>query len=225
MVAKLTSRTGWNVLTGPFAGLDYVALRPDTGGPQLLVTYEMELWPIVERILGQYQHLVNVGAGEGYYAVGFLYRHPDVRVTAFEEQSDRRESILTFAAKNGVSRRLSVQGHCDPAALEAAIRDGESTVVWVDIEGGERELLDPAVLPILRKTPVLVELHDFKDPEISRLINVRFAPTHSISVVQQRKRERGDLPAVSGLSYRALKFLAREGRPAKMTWFWVQPLE
>lgn len=224
-IAQLTSRTGWKVLAGPFAGLNFVAIQPGGGGPHLLGTFERELSPIVEEILNaNYEHLVNVGAGGGYYAVGFLYRLPTARVTAFEELSDRRESVLAFATKNDVSQRLSMRGHCDTAALAGVVREAESTVLLVDIEGGERELLDPAVLPVLRKTPILVEVHDFIDTGISNLIRTRFAPTHSISVIQHKERERRDLPVIPGLSYRVLKLLAFEGRPEKLTWFWMQPL-
>ena len=223
LIRQLTSQTHGIILTGPFAGLSW-PVRPDTSGSYLLGTYERELWPIVNRVIdANYEHLVNVGAGSGYYAVGFLHRCPTTRVTAFEALSNRREAIMAFATKNDVSQRLAPEGSYDADRLRATIRAGESTVLWVDIEGGERELLDPTVLPVLRTIPILVEVHDFHDPAISRLLKTRFASTHNILAIQQEERRRRDLPAIKGLSDRSVKFLAGEGRPARMTWLWMQP--
>src|SRR5215218_7302739 len=63
------------VRSGPFAGTAYSRdLLVDSGDAvaKLVGTYEMELHPVVEAWISEPpRRLVNVGAAEGFYAVGF----------------------------------------------------------------------------------------------------------------------------------------------------------
>ena len=52
----------------------------------LLGTWELELTEIWERILANdYSLMVDVGAAEGYYAVGMNLRKPNAEVIAYED--------------------------------------------------------------------------------------------------------------------------------------------
>ena len=53
--------------------------------PKILGTLEKELRSIID-ILSQkeFDMIVNIGAGEGYYAVGLALRNPRVRIIAYE---------------------------------------------------------------------------------------------------------------------------------------------
>ena len=63
--------TGGVVCGGPFAGLRFADSEAGfTLGPKLLGTYEKELYGIVQKIFqNQYDTIVNIGAGDGFYAV------------------------------------------------------------------------------------------------------------------------------------------------------------
>lgn len=69
---RLWELCGGVILSGPFKGLMYP--RESVGSawaPKLLGTYESELSPTIERIVsGGYRSVVDIGAAEGYYAVG-----------------------------------------------------------------------------------------------------------------------------------------------------------
>src|SRR5215208_3855790 len=70
--------TDLKVLSGIFAGMRYV--RDAVGGqlyPKLLGTYELELVPVIQALnRKRVARIVDVGAAEGYYAVGLALCNP-----------------------------------------------------------------------------------------------------------------------------------------------------
>ncbi len=221
--AGIVRQIGLDVQRGPFTGMLLVPSNCPLG-PKVLGTHELELWPVIEAIIrSDVQHVVNIGAAEGYYAVGLLRCLPDARVSAFELESSHHEFIKALALRNGVDARLTVYGICRTEELISVLKPDEATVLVVDVEGAERELLDLEGVPALRTARILVEVHDFVDPQISTLLRRRFQNTHRLTVYRSRPRQPADLPSVSGISTRLLLSLAQEGRPTTMEWFWFEP--
>lgn len=153
--------------------------------PKLLGTYELELHPVVEALRPQasYQHIVNIGAGEGYYAVGLARQLPQSRLTAYEADPESRAILNRMAQLNEVASRITIREFCTPSLLQEALQGLEHTLVVCDVEGGEQELLDPASIPELSQADILVELHDFLIAGISDVIRQRFATTHRITEI------------------------------------------
>ena len=189
-VDRLRACAGSRVLGGPFQGLE---CPPGAllSGPMRLGTYELELAPVLDEIFRfELEHMVNIGAAGGYYAVGFLRRCPRIRVTAFEASGVHRSALALLASTNGVDRRLSIRDACDSRALGGALVGSERTLLVVDVEGAELALLDPEQIGSLRTVWMLVEVHDFVDEEISAVLRRRFEPSHRICVVDSRERTR-----------------------------------
>ena len=211
------------VRSGPFAGMSLEGACSPLG-PKVLGTYEMELWALIETIArSRVQHVVNAGAADGFYAVGFLRHLPAARATAFEMLPSHHAHIDELARTNGVRDRLAIHGACDSSSLSSALNRDECTLVIMDVEGAERDLLDLARSPALRHARILVEVHDFVDPNISGLLRERFAATHRFTAYRSRRRTVEDLPPVPGVGVKVLLRLADEGRPSQMEWFWLEP--
>ena len=86
LVAK---RTRGRVQAGPFTGQIIAYCDPKYGmrTPKLLDLYERELHPVVETICRHAPTLIlNIGAGDGYYAIGFARRLPASKIIAFESK-------------------------------------------------------------------------------------------------------------------------------------------
>lgn len=220
---------GRRVRSGPFEGLRYVGSSPNTHiADALLGTLELEIRPFVRRLLaGDHDVFVNVGAAEGYYAVGFARFGRCRSVVAFE--ADRFGRILTrlMARKNGVAERIAVRGLCEPAHLVEAIRDHRRPALLVDVEGAEASLLDPSVNPHLARATILVELHESSVP-MAELLRPRFEESHVVEEVWSRPRTVADLPRSLGLAGRLfscgrlVRFMdERRGRP--MRWWLLSP--
>lgn len=210
-LARKVSPTG-RVLAGPFAGL---LLDPETltgsMAPLLAGTYEEELTPALEGLIARQPPLVvNVGSGEGYYAVGLAKRLPQATVHAFDIDPAAKPMAESNATRNN-ARNLLVHGRIDTAKLESVLIDG--ALVISDCEGFEKELLDPMAVPMLSRADMLVELHDFLDPTITVTIRERFEATHEISLVPFEQRHLENRPQLAHLTSDEVTAAMAEGRP------------
>jgi hypothetical protein len=223
---RVTAEHGLEVRRGPFAGLRYPeALVADHGDlvAKLVGSYELELAPVLASWVGRVGTLVDVGAAEGFYAVGMAVASPGTRVVAFEADPAAREQCRLLAEHNGVAGRVELRG--EATAAELAALDGDGVAVLCDCEGCEVELLDPAVVPALRRRTLLVELHDFAVAGATETIRARFAPTHDVELIEGRGRDGVRPPELAGLPDRDRLRLLGERRPGPMRWAWLRPRE
>lgn len=223
------TRTERRVRSGPFAGVRYVE---DSVGsayiPKLLGIYENELAAEVESICRREPGLiVDIGAAEGYYAVGFALRNPQAKVVAFEMEPAGQAALREMSSLNQVANRVEVRGKCEPADLSAILGDAANPVVICDVEGYEEKLLDLQTVPALAKATILVELHDFIIPGITEELKTRFSATHRIRHIWQQPRSRDQFPwrtlGTSLLPRSYLDWSVSEWRPVRMAWLWMEP--
>jgi hypothetical protein len=198
----LRRAAGGRAFTGPFRGMILGKLYyPQT----LLGTYESEIHPWLERIFAKsFAHVVNIGGGTGHYAVGLALRMPQARLSVFELAPRARAVIEQVVRLNGVAGRIELLGECTPANLAAAISPAESTFVLIDVEGAEKELLDPSAIPSLRSATILVETHDILVPGCRDTILSRFGASHEIEEVTSGTRSLDDFPAALAPRWRRL---------------------
>jgi hypothetical protein len=210
------------VLSGPFQGMRLLRFASGSGLlPKVVGCYEMEIHPAVAASLRRgYRRVVNVGCGEGYYAVGYALALPQAVIHAFDLDILARRRLRTLARRNGVAGRVHPAARCEPENLAALA--GEGSLVLSDCEGCEKELLDPARVPVLAGTDLLVELHDFLDPSISSTLEARFRATHEIEIIPMQERDVSTMPQLARLTAEQKQRAVWEGRPAGMQWAWMR---
>ncbi len=231
-------RTGGQVQRGPFAGMRY----PDRAIhsaylPKLMGIYERELNHTIEEVCAwQPQVIVDLGAAEGYYAAGLARRNPQAWVIAFEQDEFGRATLERTLKMNGVEKRVRIKGRCGPADLEAAlgeppeIEPGNSSIrkfLLCDVEGDEQILMDPAAVPSLANSRVLVETHEFVHPGITEALRDRFGGTHRLQQIWQQPRSAEEFPyhtlRTKLLPCSYLEWAVSEWRPCRMSWLWMTP--
>lgn len=221
------------VIAGPFTGLKY----PDNEerpyySARLLGTYERELHTTIEELcLCQYSTVIDVGAAEGYYAIGFCKRCPQIHMIAFEAEEYKRIRLKEMAEINKVQDRLTIGGLCSTDNLRDALKDQKNVLIVCDIEGGERDLLDPVEIPDLLRATLLVELHDVfpEFADVPSVMRERFGKSHDIREVVGCDRTLKDLPFSVPYLFRKFywpRLMARmdEKRPQNMHWYVMKPL-
>lgn len=217
-VAELT---GGVVRRGPFAGMTYprAAAAGSALGPKLLGTYELEIQPWIETAIGRDPaRVLNLGAGEGYYAVGLARRLPTAEIHAFDPDDRARELCAALADANSVSHRVHLHGACDPAELRALC--GPPALIVCDIEGAERDLLRPEEVPGLARCEIIVEVHGRgTGSELAE----RFRSTHTVAAVRHRRRRAGDAAGVIKISRSSLRRAMDERRRAGLEWLHLVP--
>ena len=212
------------VTFGPFAGQRLEYDHDFSWVASLVGCYEMELHPAIEHAIAARPHrVINVGCSGGYYAVGFARRLPDTHVVAFDIDATAREACVRAAQANGVGGRVEVKAACTPHDLQALA--GPGTLVFSDCEGYELQLLDPANVPALRETSIIVELHDVWVPDLSPRLLARFARTHDISRVAVVPRDGHRFPILlhAGLTEFEMSLAVSDFRAPSMTWAYMVP--
>jgi hypothetical protein len=222
-------RTSRRVQSGPFAGLRYV--DGSVGScfiPKLLGTYERELARKIESICRRQPKLIiDIGAAEGYYAIGLALRIAHAQVVAFEQDEKGQIALRAMAELNGVADRLTVRGRCEPADLAAALAGHPAPVIVCDVEGYEQALLDPERVAGLNNAILLVETHEFLRPGVTDELCSRFACSHDIERIWQEPRSRAEFPwqtlgtMLLPVSY--VEWAVSEWRPERMSWLWMTP--
>jgi hypothetical protein len=185
----------YEIQSGPFAGIKYGPLGADKFLlPRMLGTYEKELHSHIESIIkSQPDLVVVVGGGEGYYAIGMGCRLPKSKIIVFETSKWGRYLINYYARLNQLA--LSTEGTCEIDNLSEAFRGSNNPVVICDIEGGELGLMDPVLVPDLRRSHILIELHPMYVKDIEDIITCRFSATHKIHKIILKCRQIEDFPA------------------------------
>lgn len=212
------------VISGPFKGLKMKQKFPTK--PMLLGVWEKELSFIWET-LNDMRNIIDVGAAEGFYAVGLAKKYPRKNIIAFEMNSKSRKTLEMIAKDNSVSN-IKIYGKCEFENLAKLRKKLYGAIIIIDCEGYEIQLLEVKKLSIFEKTHILVEMHEMYQPGCTKILKTRFANTHHISEIKGQHRSICDWP-------NELKFIRPffprndllnfmdEGRPYPMNWLFMKP--
>lgn len=218
---RVRDRLGNAVQAGPFAGMqfpDWGITGIDAYGPRVIGCYEEELHAAVEAAIAKAPPVVvNVGSAEGYYAIGFARRLPEATVHAFDTDAGRIAKLREIAALNGVV----VVARAEPATHETLADDLEpGSLLFVDCDGPEDELLVPSAVPVLGSCHLIVETHDLLKPGITERLLEAFTPSHHIERIDTRPRYVGDYPQLGDIPLVTRQLAISEFREGPQ-WFLV----
>jgi hypothetical protein len=205
------------VLYGPFAGMRYPTRRI-ASMPRRLGIYEAELHPWLETVLGSApRRCVNIGAADGYYAVGLAMR--GLAVDAFEMSSVARGEIRDLARINGVCvnvlRRATASRLCQ--------LDLERAVVISDCEGAELDIFDEDTIRALQTATVIIEVHEDVRPGAQHILRERFEATHLCRYAAPSDHNRREVRELSMFSAAERTEILGEMRVGHTPWLMFEP--
>lgn len=229
MHSLVRSRTQSTVWSGPFRGMRYIDYSFCSAlMPKLIGTYEKELHPAVDELIAWRPDVViDIGAAEGYYAVGLARRLPGSKVIAFEADEGARAQLLQLADLNNVTN-LRLLGLAARGSLTDVVSEEASRVAVIcDCEGAEIDLLSPNELVWQRNAFIICELHDFLRPGTEEALVARFQATHRVSLLAAVPRTSSEFPFHNPISRlfpdRWVQMALGESRPAPMKWLLAIP--
>jgi len=182
-LAKAMARK--QVLAGPFQGMLYGDAEAFCSAlpPKLLGSYERELACEITRAIDSgFDLIVDVGAADGYYAVGFALKMPGAEIIAYEQEARARKELAKLANANGVRDRITIRDRCESSDLFMLPVSGGLLIV--DCEGFEEELLSQDVIEHLRNWEFIIETHDGYSNEITKRLASRFEATHKVVTIE-----------------------------------------
>jgi hypothetical protein len=222
-----------NVWSGPFAGMSWGTRAVGSElPPKLLGTYEKELAGIIEH-LPVFDLAIDIGAAEGWYAVGLLYRKTARSVVAFEINGSGQKACRDNAERNDVAGRLEVRGECSVGELQSLVESrlcpGFRVLIVSDCEGCEDELFVPSVLKLCREAHLLIETHESQAPGTRQRLARELEFSHRVTHVKPVRRSRADavFPDRATIWWLRISFLRRflllERRGPGNAWLFAVP--
>ena len=217
------------VQRGPFEGMRYPRRHGDIVHlAKLLGAYECELHLAVDLLISRAPTLVvNVGSGDGYYAVGIARLLPESEVVAVDPDPIAQRACRETAELNGVAAGVRFESKLDATALQRVLAGASSAaspnitpraLCVVDCEGYEDELLDPAQAPALAHADIVVETHDFARAGVNARLTERFATTHRVERIAIAARVASAFPELVGEAPAIARGLLDEFRHLPQSW-------
>ena len=223
LAESLGATKGDTVLAGPFKGMRFGNRRSRPAHlPKLIGSYECELHEILQHAIDQnFSTIINVGSADGYYAVGMALKCPQARVYAFEMDEQLRSDCVLNARANHVENKISVLGECDYLSLMKMPLEG--SLIVMDCEGAELDILSETVAPRLAKTFLLIELHDVMRPGCGRIIWQRYEKTHDMKFIPAVSHPPENFIVLAGLKARQQALALNESRMGAQEWVYMTP--
>ena len=223
---QLIARYGKSVLHGPFAGLalnDRSSWSAGDFAAMMFGLYEKEVVDHLVAAFDRREVFVNLGAADGYYAIGMLLADRADRAICFEMSAAGRREILRNASLNGVADRVQILGLADPGFIDAlAVGDMRRTTLLIDIEGGEFTLLSDRMLERLEGAQIIFEAHEGQDlpgsVALTELLR-RAGRHHAVTELTTGARDLSSFPELRSLSDSDRWLICSEGRRHLMRWY------
>lgn len=201
---------GPTVQSGPFKGMALVPEAPSSLlYPKILGTYETEIYKAIATE-GRYDRLINIGSGEGYFAVGTLMIDPKLTAIAFDILPKARELTGKLAALNHVSNRLEVGAECSSKTVAELAKP--RSLFLIDIEGAELELFKAVPPESLVAADFLIETHWVDNQSTCDFLVEYFSGTHNIEIIEQQPRDPSAFPELMELDQIDRLLAVWEGR-------------
>lgn len=154
------------VLHGLFSGLQ---LNRDTWwgksdlGAQCLGLYEKEVLDVISA-KGPFDNFLDIGAADGYYAVGLLLSKMAKRAICFEISEVGQRAIKANWVINERPGKIAIHGEANEQSIVAVAKKlSDNTLVLIDVEGFEFQLLSQEVIAALGRYTVIIEIHNWVD--------------------------------------------------------------
>ena len=226
---KVKERYGLEVAFGPFKGMK---LSPNAWWSkknmtaQVLGIYESNVIFELENYAGKFSNFIDIGAADGYYAVGSVFNGMYKNSHAFEINELGRKTILETAKINNCEKQISIYGEANSSKIRDIIKKDGSALVIIDIEGGEFDLLSEDMLNSLRQCVVICELHPFMFSDgankLSSLVK-RCDRSFEISFNHRKIYQFPECDLLDTLPDDARLLAFSEGREAAMQWMILVP--
>ena len=212
------------VKQGPFAGLKYPAAKSygSVFFPKIMGVYEMQLQKyIMEFKKKKYDKIINIGAAEGYYAVGSAMLFSDTKVFAIDKDKKALSFLAKMAKINGVQDYIKIyDGEVKKFFNE--IDPKSKNLIISDCEGCEFDIFSNSSTEVFKNSDLIIEMHykkkdltiDFQRNEFIK----RFNDNHDVKIVKPIKNNVENYPSLENMAVKYAKRFIQENRSINAEW-------
>lgn len=212
------------VQAGEFKGLRLNS-NPSWGiadqATKLLGLYEQEVInEIYEKSNLRKKHFIDLGAADGYYAIGALLNGRFEQADCFEIEPSGQDCIRKNAEINNILKRLKIYGEANEnffQQLDAQI-DWNNVFILCDVEGAEFEIFSESTLESIKGSTILIEIHNWIEnflPKYEALL-MRAAKNYKINTLSRVTLQLPDFQELHSWPDDNRALILSEGRPNVM---------
>jgi hypothetical protein len=209
---KLTTSNSWD----PFSKIN-----------QILGTYEehvlQELLYFKEKGINCF---IDIGAADGYFAVGMAYSQTFENIYAFEISRLGQEIILDTATQNQCEQLITINGEANSSTIAELIWQHKQAVFLIDIEGAEYTFLNLEMLDLLKNCCVICELHPWlieKGYELQNILLSTASERFDINIIKREVYRPNNYEEFDDFTDEERLIAVGEGRHKNMQWLVLKP--
>jgi hypothetical protein len=169
---------------------------------------------------------IDIGAADGYFAIGMAFSETFKKIYAFEIDEEGRRSLNRNIENNLCKDKVVVDIEANFENLKEIVDKNKSAVILIDIEGSEFDLLDDNLLKLLSNCYIVCELH----PTLSTngfekqnmLINNAKA-FFDVSTIQRESYSPNKFSELNEFTDEERLIAFGEGRENNMNWLILEP--
>ena len=169
---------------------------------------------------------IDIGASDGYFAIGMAFSKTFKKIYAFEIDERGRKSLNRNIGNNLCKDKVVVDIEANFETLKEIVDKNKSAVILIDIEGSEFDLLDNKLLRLLSNCYIVCELH----PALSAngfekqnmLINNAKA-FFDVSIIQRESYCPNKFSELNEFTDEERLIAFGEGRENNMNWLILEP--
>ena len=169
---------------------------------------------------------IDIGAADGYFAVGMAFSKTYPEVHAFEIDPKGQEYIKENATRNLCSDAVNVYGEANIASLKKLINKEFKSTLLIDIEGAEYDLLNNEMLSLLAGNYIICELHPWlinNGYELQKDLLERASQKFNLELIMRESYAPNLFPEFNDLSDEERLVAVGEGRAKNMQWLVLTP--
>jgi hypothetical protein len=227
---QLALKYDYTVAYGPLKGMSFnrnVWWGTYDGITKMLGVYELHvLERLIELSKKGHSTFIDIGAADGYFAVGMVYSKAFDQTYCFEISRHGQEHIRSNAKTNSCADQVIIKGEAEYDSLKEILDKENNAVVLIDIEGAESDFLSKNVLSLLQQCHVICELHpwlhsngyDRREKLISDTKDI-----FNVSVIQRDTYNPNQFSDLSDLKDEERLIAFGEERGRNMEWLVLEP--
>lgn len=218
------------VAYGPFEGLnldrDVWWGRYDLTTKMLGVYEEHVTAKLCELLKKTNGPFVDIGAADGYFALGVAVGRLAKQVYAYEISAEGRQKLSRNIHLNGCEDGVTVEAEANYESIARLVDVHENIVGLIDIEGAEYGFLDARMLELMRNSRLIVELHpwlveDGIEKE-KRMLNLA-EDFFRVSFIERETYNPNGFSELQEFSDHERLLAFSEGRKRNMKWLVLEP--
>jgi len=222
---KVYEYYGGKIAYGPFKGVGINNHSAWSGtkdiGPKIFGLYENQILNWIYQ--KKFDLLIDVGAADGYYALGMLSQKIARRAVTFEISVNDREITKSSAIINNVDDLIFIKGEATSSEIIEVLKSCSNGLIIMDIEGGEYNLITRELLEAAKNYCLVIEIHEVVDKDIQENMLNLCREFHHFEELTSLERVFPRDKFTEKLTDNERSLLLSEGRPYAMTWVALSP--